>query len=186
MEIAFQILKQLPAGVSRIAVVAVLAVLFFLPEMRRKLTWQLWEDDRFERAKKLLELRQLQIQVEASKSEHPEAKNEYLDGQITELIAESSPGTSLKPEPIAWRHRLRHCLAGSFALMVLGTIALSLSGSFDAESPLHVIGVEMGYTAVCGFLASAIPARHAWECVFRGILIPIIIGAMVAAAIGNP
>ena len=76
MEIAFQILEQLPAGLARIAVVIGLAILFFLPEMRRKLTWRLWEDDRYEHAKKLLELRQLEIEVEASKSEHPESKNE--------------------------------------------------------------------------------------------------------------
>ena len=52
MQIAYEILKQLPPGLTRIAVVGALAVLFFLPELRRKFTWQLREEDRLGRAQK--------------------------------------------------------------------------------------------------------------------------------------
>jgi len=185
MEIAFQILKQLPSGLARTAVVAALAVLFFLPEMRRRLKWQLWEDDRLERAKKLLELRQLEIQVEELTAGHPESKNDYLDGQIKTLMAGSPTEKPVIPKPVSWRKRLQYALAGSLALMTLGTIALYYSGKFDGQSPLHAIAAELGYTVICGTLVSTIPARHNWECVFRGFVIPVFLGALVAAAIGN-
>ena len=76
-------------------------------------------------------------------------------------------------------------MAGSFSLMILGTIALWQSGKFVDKSAFEIILVELGYAGASGFLASAIPSRHAWECAFRGFLIPAILGALVAAAIGN-
>ena len=54
-----------------------------------------------------------------------------------------------------------------------------------ASGIAQVIMIELGYTAICGFLAAAIPARNRWECVFRGVLIPAFLGALMAAAIGN-
>lgn len=184
MEIVFQILKQLPSGWPRIAVLVGLGLLFFLPEMRRMLTWHVWTNERFELAKQLLELRQLEITVEELKAQHPESKNEVIDGRVRELL-DVSPSESQLAEPIAWTDRLKYSLAGSFALMILGTIALWHSGKFVGENATQVILVELGYTAICGFLAAAIPARNRWESVFRGFLIPAFLGALMATAMGS-
>ena len=184
MEIVFQIIEHLPSGWPRIAVLAALGTLFFLPEMRRKVTWHLSDKERFDRARQLLELRQLEIEVKELQAQHPESKNELLDMEIKALLHEV-PKESLAPERIAWPDRFRYAMSGSFSLMVLGTLALWQSGKFVDKSALHVISVELGYAVASGLLASAIPSRHAWECVFRGFLIPAILGAMVAAVIGN-
>jgi hypothetical protein len=69
VEIAIQLIKQLPAGWPRILVLLGLGLLFFFPEMRRMLTQGHREKERFGHAKQLLELRKLELTVAENTSE---------------------------------------------------------------------------------------------------------------------
>ncbi len=191
MEIVVQVLKHLPSGWPRIIAVVGLGLLFFFPEMRRLLTSRQRDKERLEKVNRLLELRKLELTVEDLKAKHPEAKNERIDSQIEEIFSEPPPVSEPTPndqkkEPIGWIERLKFSLAGSFALMVIGAIALWHSGRFlGGDDTVKVILVELGLTVLCGFLASTLPCRFRWECVFRGFLIPALLGALAVAAKGN-
>lgn len=184
MEIVVQILKHLPAGWPRIIVLIGLAFLFFFPEIRRKLSKGFHDKERFGHAKELLELRKLELTVVDLKAKHPDAQNMSLDSQIEKCLSEPQP----KPreiESIGWYDRLKFSLAGSFALMVMGSIALWHSGMFVDGGMGKAIFTELGLTLICGFLASLIPCQYRWECVFRGFLIPALLGALAMAAKGS-
>ena len=183
MEIAIQLIKQLPAGWPRILVLLGLGLLFFFPEMRRMLTQGHREKERFGHAKQLLELRKLELTVVDLKVKHPEALNQYVDSQIEKLLRE--PPTECQKAPLlGWKDRLLYSLAGSFTLMIIGTIALWYNGRFVGGEVGIVILTELGLTGICGFLAAAIPGRSPWESVFRGFLIPALIGAVAVVAKG--
>ena len=184
MEIVVQILKHLPAGWPRIIVLLGLALLFFFPEMRRLLTKGHRDKERYGHAKQLLELRKLELTVVDLMVKYPEAQNVNLDSQIEELLSES-PSEPQKREPLDWNGRLKYSLSGSFTLMVMGAIALWHSGKFVGGDAGIFILTELGMTLICGFLASAIPSRSHWECVFRGFLFPALLGALAVAAKGN-
>ena len=191
MEIAVQVLKHLPAGGPRILAVIVIGLLFFFPEMRRLFTKRHREKDRYEQLNQLLELRKLELTVADLKAKHPEAKNENVDSQIEEIFREAESDNQSEPETttedrLNWIERLKFSLAGSFALMILGSVPLVFSGRFQNNADiLKVFLVELSLAILCGFLASAIPGRRRWECVFRGFLIPALLGALTVAAKGN-
>ena len=184
MEIVFEILKNLPSGWPRILVLVGLGLLYFLPEMRRMLAWRLFKDERIELAKQLLELRQLELTVRTMKVEHPELTNEVIDARIEELMDASSTETEV-PDWAPWTDRIKYALAGSCAVLILGTMALAQSGKFVGKDPVQVVLIQVGIMVICGLLASAMPARYRWECVFRGFLIPALLGALMAAVVGS-
>ena len=184
MEIVFETLKQLPSGWPRIAVLVALGLLYFLPNMRRMLRWRVWSNKRFSVAKQLLELRELEITVGTMKAEHPEMTNEAVDSRIQELF-DVGPLETEMPEWIPWTERIKYSLAGSCTLLTLGTIALMRSGRLVGKDPLTALLAELGITVFCGFLASTTAARYRWESVFRGFLIPALLGAVMAAVVGN-
>jgi hypothetical protein len=191
MEIAVQIIKHLPPGWPRIIVLIGLALLFFFPEIRRLFTKRRHEKENLERVKELLELRKLELTVVDLKVKHPEAKNENIDSEIEKIFSE--PFSVSEPEPdsqknelLSWTERLKFSLAGSFTLLILGGMALWLGGRFAGSGDtVKVIFVELGLAVLCGLLASAIPCRNRWECVFRGFLIPALLGALTVVAMGN-
>jgi hypothetical protein len=184
VEIVVQILKHLPPGWPRIAVLIGLALLFFFPEMRRLFTKGLRDKERLGHAKQLLELRSLELTVVDLKVKHPEARNANLDSQIEGLLRESQPEPQ-EIESFGWNDRLKFSLAGSFALMVMGSIALWHSGKLIDGDVGTFILTELGLTVICGFLASVIPCHYRWECVFRGFLIPALLGAMAVTVKGH-
>lgn len=190
MEIVTQILKHLPAGWPRIVALVGLGMLFFFPELRRVLTQQHRNKENLELAKQLLTLRQLELTVFDLKSKHPDAKNDYIDGRIQEIFTEPAQPSKANADPesassIVWVDRLKFALIGSFSLMLLGSIALWHNGKFLGGNVVEAIFVELGLAVICGFIASAIPCRSRWECVFRGFLIPAFLGALAVAAKGS-
>jgi hypothetical protein len=61
------------------------------------------------------------------KVKHPEALNQYVDSQIEELLR--APPTEIqKAQLLAWKERLLYSMAGSFALMINGTICGIMAG----------------------------------------------------------
>ena len=191
MEIVVQILKNLPAGWPRIIVFVGLGLLFFFPEFRHMLTRRRDEDERLDQLKQLLELRKLELDVAELKANNPQAENPKLDLQIGDEFSKVTLQDEPKPkaestEMLPWFDRIKFSLAGSSVLMTFGVLALWFGGRFlGGDDVLKVISIEVGLTLICGMLASAIPSRSPWECVFRGILIPALLGAMTVAAIGN-
>lgn len=191
MEIVVQILKHLPAGWPRIVVLGGLGLLFFFPELRRLLTKRHQDKEQLERVKELLELRKLELTVVDLKSKHPEAINENIDLRIQEIFSAPQPESEPRPpliqaRQLPWTERLMFSFAGSFTLMIVGGIALWLSGRFDQGGvTVNIVLVELGAAVICGLLASAIPCHSRKESVFRGLLIPAFLGAMTVAAMGN-
>lgn len=190
MEIVTQVLKHLPAGWPRIIALIGLGLLFFFPEFRRLLTQRHRNKENLELAKQLLELRQLELTVFGLKSQYPNSKNELIDGRIEKIFvepiqADEASADSESMALIVWGDRLKFAMIGSFSLMVLGSIALWLSGKFLGGNAFEVISIELGLAVICGLIASAIPCRSRWECVFRGFLIPALLGALTVAAMGN-
>ena len=184
MEVVVQILKHLPPGWPRIVAVLVLALLFFFPDMRRLLAREFHDKERFGQAKKLLELRKLELTVVDLKARHPQAQNVSIDSQIEALLSE--PQREAKAaKSLVWIDRFKLTMAGSLTLMLMGTIALWHSDKLADGNLGKFLLTEFGLAALSGALASAIPCRYRWECVFRGFMIPALLAALAVAAKGS-
>ena len=185
MEIVVQIIQQIPPIWPRVVALLGLVLLFFLPEARRFLIHKAFREDRTEHLKNLLQLRKLELEVAALKTANPEAvNNSAVDAEIQKMqrqpVDDQDAGNAL-----AWSERVRFALAGAFSGMIISSMALWIMGNFDVIEPTHVLLKETVVTLVGSLLASAIPSRARWYCVFRGILIPAIIAALSVAASGH-
>ena len=88
-------------------------------------------------------------------------------------------------DSLAWSERARFALAGAFCGMLINTLALWVMDHYDIIEPTQVLLKEFVVAVAGGLLASAIPSRARWYCVFRGILIPAIIAALGVTALGQ-
>jgi hypothetical protein len=184
MEIVLRIVQQIPPIWPRIAALLGLALLFFLPEARRFLTHKAFGEQRTEQLKNLLQLRKLELEVAALKAANPEADVSAVDAEIEKM--QTLPVNDLEEgESLAWPERARFALAGAFSGMLINSLALWVMSHFDVLEPSQVLLKESVVAVAGGFLASAIPSRARWYCVFRGILIPTIVAALGVTALGH-
>ena len=163
-------------------VVIVLVLLLLLPETRRLLTRGGTGDRRLDRAKRLLEVRKLQIELDALRAQNPGIGDSILDGPIDAILGQPVDDEEAAARPLPWLDRAKLASTGSFAVMMIGLMGVWLTG--------RRTGLELGQLAVkellvivpCALLASAIPARVRWGSVFYGIVIPVLIAALSVAA----
>ena len=184
MEIVVKILQQIPPFWPRFVSLLVLGLLLFLPEARRFLTRRAFGDQRIEQFRNLLEIRKLELEVAALESANPKALNSVVKAEI-EKIQKNQFNDPKDRESLAWPERAGFGLAGAFSGMLISTMALWVMSHFDMIEPNQVILKEFIVALVGGLLASAFPSSARWYCVFRGILIPAIIGALGVTALGH-
>lgn len=181
MEIVVQIVEHIPPFWPRIAALLGLVLLFFLPEARRLLMHKAFGEQRTEQLKNLLQLRKLELEVAALKAANPETVNSTLDAEIERFQKTPVDGQE-ETNPLAWKERVGFALAGAFSGMLISCLALWVMGHFKVIEPTNVLLKESVVSLVGGLLASAIPSRVRWFCVFRGMLIPAIVAALSVAA----
>lgn len=184
MEIVVQIIKQLPPFWPRAAVLLALALLLFLPEMRRVLTRSVPGKRRLDHVKHLLEVRKLELDVAALKAKIPETESSILDAEIEQILSKPVE-VDEEEDPLAWSERAKFALTGSFSLMVIGIMALWFMGRFSGSELIRLALLELGVALACGLIASAMPSRSRSRCVFRGFLIPALVAALSVAARGR-
>jgi hypothetical protein len=184
MQIFVDLIKQLPPIWPRVAALIGLALLFVLPEARRFLLNIGLGDRRSEQLNKLLQLRKLELEVAALKAANPEAGDSPVDAQIEKtrrlLIDEED-----ERDYLSWSERAQLALAGAFGGMLISSMALWIMGRFSVVEPSHVLLKEFVVALAGGLLASAIPSRTRWYCVFHGILVPALVAALSVAAGGQ-
>ena len=184
MEIVVQIVQQIPPVWPRVAALLGLALLFFLPEARRLLMHRVFAEHKTEQLKHLLQLRKLELEVAALKAANPDAVDSAVDAAIMKL--QTRPVDDLEEgDSLGWPVRARFALAGAFSGMLINSLALWVMNHFDVIEPTQVLFKEFVVAVAGGLLASAIPSRARWYCVFRGILIPAIIAALGVTALGH-
>jgi hypothetical protein len=177
MEMILQIFKQLPPFWPRLAALVVLVLLVALPQTRSLLKRR---GARLDRAKRLLELRKLEIEVAKLRASVPEAGESVLDAQIQAIL-----GKELAEEdepPLAWLARLRLSAYGALGFLTFGLLASGLSGR---QAGMDLAGgalKELLILVPCVLIASAMPARSRWGPVFYGFLIPILVVALMVTA----
>ena len=181
MEIIVQIAQQIPPTWPRIAALLGLVLLFFLPEARRFLIHKAFGEQRAEQLKSPLLLRKLELEVAALKAANPDSVNSAIDAEI-EKIQRQPVDNQEERDLLAWSERVRFALAGAFSGMLISCLAMWVMDHFNVIEPKHVLLKESVVALAGGLLASAMPSRSRWSCVFRGILIPAIIAALSVAA----
>ena len=112
-----QIIKQLPPIWPRLAV---LIALLALPQTRRILTRGETGTRRLERAKGLLAVRKLQIEVAALRAAHPEVGNSILDEQIEGILVAPVEEDEDAGPPLTWMERLKLAGAGALGFILFG------------------------------------------------------------------
>ena len=181
MEIVVQIVQHIPPVWPRVAALVGVVLLFFLPEARRFILHKAFGEQRAEQLRSLLQLRKLELEVAALKAANPEVVSSAIDMEIEKF--QSTPiEDQQERHPLAWKERLGLALVGAFSGMLVSCLALWVMGHFKAIEPTHVLLKEAVVSSVGGLLASAIPSRVRWFCVFRGMLIPAIVATLSVAA----
>ncbi len=107
LEVITHIFKQLPPIWPRVIVLALLVLALALPQTRRVLFRRSMGTRRLERAKKLLELRKLEIEVAALRSQHSDLKDSVLDQRISRILVESLSEDEEKAPRLPWIDRLK-------------------------------------------------------------------------------
>lgn len=184
MEIAVQIIQQIPPIWPRVAALLGLVLLFFLPESRRLVLRKAFGDQKTEQLMNLLQLRKLELEVAALKAANPEALNSAVEDEIQEIQRQPVDVTT-SGDSLDWSDRVRYALAGAFSGMLISSMALWVMDYFHVVEPTHVLLKESVVTLVGGLLASTLPSRARWYCVFRGLLIPAIVAALSVVARGR-
>lgn len=182
MEVFVQIIKQLPPFWPRLIVLIALIVLLALPQTRRILTRGGTGSRRLERAKGLLEVRKLQIEVAALRAAHPELGASNLDHQIEGILVAPVEEEDDVGPPLTWMERLRLASAGALGFMLFGVLAAGISGRREGVELFTVALKELLVIVPCAVVASAIPSRKRWGPVFYGILMPILVVALAVTA----
>ena len=111
MEVIIQIIKQLPPIWPRLAVLVALIALLALPQTRRILTRRGPGTPRLQRAKHLLAVRKLQVEVAALRAANPEVGDSVLDEQIEGILAAPLEEDEAAGPPRPWSSPTRSCRA---------------------------------------------------------------------------
>ncbi len=182
MEIVVQIVKQLPPFWPRAMVLIAIAILFFLPEGRNLLFRSGASKRRIDLIEQLMKLRKLELELDDLRSKHPDAPPNVLDRKLEELMKEPKV---TEAAPLPWRERLTFVVSGAVGLVLFGTLALWRMDRFADPELLEIAFADVSLAVACGFLGSALPSNSRWECVFRGIVIPVFLGALIITARGG-
>ena len=137
---------------------------------------------RLERAKELLAVRKLQIEVAALRAEHPEVSDSLLDEQIEGILVAPVEEDEDAGPPPKWMERLKLAGAAGLGFMLFGILAAGLSGRREGVELFTVAVRELLVIIPCALIASAIPARNRWGPVFYGFLMPILVAALAVTA----
>jgi hypothetical protein len=183
METMILVLKQLPPIWPRVAVLALLLALVALPQARRLLTRGGTGSRRMERARTLLEVRKLELEVGALRAAHPELGPSRLDAPIEALLAGDDRAEALEA-PLPWTQRMKLAALGTGLFWIAGLLALRVAGERSGLDLLSLALRELTVMVPCALLASALPARVRWGPVLYGILVPLVL--VVVALIARP
>lgn len=154
MEILIQIFKQIPPFWPRLAVLIVLILLVALPQTRRLLRGR---SKRLDRAKGLLELRKLELEVAKLRASSPEVGDSWLDEQIHAILRE--PVEEGEEEArLRWADRLKLAASGALGFVVFGVLATGLSGSQTGAALVAATLKQLVVIVPCALIASAIPS----------------------------
>jgi hypothetical protein len=183
VEIVVQILKQLPPFWPRAAMLGVLILLLALPQSRRWMRRGRTGERRLERARSLLELRKLELEVTILRGQANSGPSQ-LDDAIEALLAEKPGPEHPAPAPLPWWARLRLAGLAALALWVVSLLALAATREPSAARLATVALREVVLLVPCALLASAIPTRARWGTVFYAFLIPVLVAALGVASRG--
>ena len=162
MEIISKIIQQLPPIWPRLLILAVLIGLVALPHTRRILKRGAGGKQKLDRAKQLLELRKLEIQVEAMRAEHPNVPESALDEEIRLLLAKPPDPTVDDTPPLAWVERMKLAGYATLAFLVLSVLVMGFSGRREGSELATFAFREVLVLVPCALIASAIPTRNRW------------------------
>ena len=179
METIAQIIKQLPPIWPRLAAIGVLVLLLALPQAKK--LRKLAGSKDLDRAKKLLEVRKLQFDVDKLRAANADLPASILDRRIERVLADTAEDEADAP-PLLWPERLRFAGLGGLALALLGLLAAFVSDRWEGRELFTGLLKELLVIIPCAFVASAIPARNRWLAVFYGFLIPILVVAVAVTA----
>jgi hypothetical protein len=176
MEIVIQIFKQLPPFWPRLVLLVFLILLVALPQSRRLLRGR---GASLDRAKRLLEVRKLEIEVAKLRAGNPDTGDSVLDDQIRKILSKEAKEDE---RGLAWLERLKLAGYGALSFLILGLLAIGLTGRHAGVELISVAFKELLIIVPCAVIASAIPATNRWGPIFYGFLVPILVVALAVTA----
>jgi hypothetical protein len=179
--------QKLPPGWPRVLMVGLLAAAMFTPQLRQLLTGGKVQTKRMDQAKRMLEIRKLQMEVEALEATHGSASS--ADDAVKRAV-ESALENSLREDPEdapppPYVERLRYAALGALAFFIVTALLATIGGVSGPDNSLTITSMMLRsavVSAISALLAAALPARVHWASALFGFLIPILIGALAAFA----
>jgi len=183
MEFFIQIFKQLPPFWPKVMVLLAIAALLLLPGARSLFRQASTGNRRLARAKSLLEVRKLQLDVETLRAKNPDAAPSVLDPPIKKLLAVVVEAEDEEEaRPLEWKERARFALRGAAVLFVVSLLTLGLTGRRTGVELLQVGFWELVVLLPCGLLAATIPSSSRWSSILYGFLLPAVVASIAVAA----
>jgi hypothetical protein len=183
VELFIRIFKQIPPLWPRLAVVAVIALIMLAPKTRALVMRGGRGKARLDRAKRLLEVRKLQIDVATLRAKNPDVAESPLDATIARILGHPDVHDDEEDgPPLAWPVRLAWAAAGGLAFLAAGALGLLIAGDRAGGETLHVAARELLLLVPGVMLASALPAQARWNAVLYGALVPLLVTALAVMA----
>jgi len=179
--------QKLPPGWPRVLMVGLLGAAMFTPQLRQLLTGGKVQTKRMDQAKRMLEIRKLQMEVEAleatrgSKGGVDDAVRRAVDTALVESLQEDPEDAP--PPPYA--ERLRYAALGALTFFIVTVLLATVGGVTGPDQAVTITSLVLRSALVCAIsalLAAALPTRVHWGSALFGALIPTLMGALAALA----
>jgi hypothetical protein len=183
VELFIRIFKQIPPLWPRLALVAAIALLLLAPRTRTLLMGGGRGKRRLDRAKRLLEVRKLQIDVATLRAKNPDVPESPLDATIERILGHPDVHDDEEDgPPLTWPARLTWAAAGGLVFLVVGALGLAIAGDRTGGEILRIAARELVLLVPGVLLASALPAQARWNAVLYGALVPLLVTALSVIA----
>ena len=189
MDVAIDLISQLPNYPLKIMLLIFSFSLFFLPLIERVRHWKS-SSGRLKDAKMMLEMRKLILEIrEKTINVSPLAE----DGKYPLQLAASTPDSFLTTElnergeglnGISYYHKVRYALPGSlffFLMMGIVTLLRSENGFSHWRDYLAFVSQDSSFCQASAFMATLIPWGHKTMFFVYGFFIPIAISTIIVS-----
>ena len=185
MELFIKIFKQLPPFWPRVAAIVVIGLVLLLPKLRPLISSASRNRRRLDHAKRLLELRKLQVDVAVARASHPEIAESEIDRQIETILDRAiEDGDDDDRPPLPWRERATLAAMGTLAFIVVGVLGLWVAADRTVGEIAMTALRELPVLVPGALIASAIPSQYRSSTVVAGFVVPVLLTALAVTARG--
>jgi hypothetical protein len=184
MQFAIDLIQKIPAGWPRLATFAALLIAyFFFPDIFKNLGRGRKEKERLEQMMRFLQMKKLLLEIETLQKEKNLSGFEFPgEARLLAELNESATAVEKSKEKPPYVGRLKYSLLGGVVFFLLTAVVFVFE---DRQKTLSVLETakfllrDLGFSVVCGLLASFIPLGTPRTSFLYGLTMPLALALLV-------